>query len=201
MSRRMRAVPVYLTYLTCSGFFFQMMSVVFSLFLILRLDLGPFQLVLLGTILEGTYLLFETPTGVVADTIGRRASVIIGLTGGGIGFILLGLSTTFWMAAASQVIWGIFATFESGADVAWLTDEVGEEAARPLYVRGNQFCARGRARRDLRRDRARHGEPRAAHHRVRRRTPAARAGAHDRDARGTVRAAACGRRGSVSTIR
>ena len=139
MSRRMRAVPVYLTYLTCSGFFFQMMSVVFSLFLILRLDLGPFQLVLLGTILEGTYLLFETPTGVVADTIGRRASVIIGLTGGGIGFILLGLSTTFWMAAASQVIWGIFATFESGADVAWLTDEVGEEAARPLYVRGNQF--------------------------------------------------------------
>ncbi len=76
MSRRMRAVPVYLTYLACSGFFFQMMSVVFSLFLILRLDLGPFQLVLLGTILEGTYLLFETPTGVVADTIGRRASVI-----------------------------------------------------------------------------------------------------------------------------
>ena len=140
MSRRMRAVPVYLTYLAFSGFFFQMMSVVFSLFLILRLDLGPFQLVLLGTILEGTYLLFETPTGVIADTIGRRASVIIGLTGGGIGFILLGLSTSFWMAAASQVIWGIFATFESGADVAWLTDEVGEDAARSLYVRGDQFA-------------------------------------------------------------
>lgn len=31
------------------------------------------------------------------------------------------------------------ATFVSGADVAWLTDEVGEDAARPLYVRSEQF--------------------------------------------------------------
>ncbi len=43
------------------------------------------------------------------------------------------------MAAASQLIWGSFATFESGADVAWLTDEVGETAARPLYLRDDQF--------------------------------------------------------------
>ena len=155
MNRRMRAVPVYLAYLALDGFFSQMMSVVFSVFLILRLDLGPFQLVLLGTILEGTYLLFETPTGVVADTIGRRASVIIGLAGGGVGFILLGLSTTFWMAAVSQVIWGIFATFQSGADVAWLTDEVGEEEARPLYVRGDQVAHVTAFARDLRGDRTR----------------------------------------------
>ena len=139
MNRRMRAVPVYLAYYVASGFFFRMMTVIFSVFLILRLHLGPFQLVLLGTILEATYLLFETPTGVIADTISRRTSIIIGVAGSGAGFVLLGLSQSFWMAAASQVIWGIFATFESGADVAWLTDEVGEEAARPLYLRGDQF--------------------------------------------------------------
>jgi DHA3 family tetracycline resistance protein-like MFS transporter len=139
MNRRMRAVPVYLAYMAADGFFSQMMSVIFSLFLILRLDLGPFQLVLLGTVLEGTYLLFETPTGVVADTISRRTSIVIGLAGGGVGFVLLALSHSFWMAAASQVVWGIFATFQSGADVAWLTDEVGEGAARPLYLRGDQF--------------------------------------------------------------
>ena len=28
--------------------------------------------------------------------------------------------------------------FVSGADVAWLTDEVGEDAARPLYVQSEQ---------------------------------------------------------------
>ena len=53
--------------------------------------------------------------------------------------MLLAFAHSFWMAAASQVVWGIFATFQSGADVAWLTDEVGEEAARPLYLRGDQF--------------------------------------------------------------
>ena len=148
---------------------------IFSVFLILRLGLGPFQLVRLGTILEGSYLLFETPTGVVADTISRRTSVIIGLAGGGVGFLLLGFSHSFWMAAASQVIWGIFATFESGADVAWLTDEVGEEAARPLYLRGEQFAHVGRARRDRRRGGARDREPRAADRRVGCRAPAARA--------------------------
>jgi MFS transporter, DHA3 family, tetracycline resistance protein len=139
MNRRMRAVPVYLAYFAVDGFFSQMKSVIFSVFLILRLDLGPFQLVLLGTVLEASYLLFETPTGVIADTISRRASIIIGLAGSGAAFVLLSQSRTFWMVAASQVIWGIFATFQSGADVAWLTDEVGEEAARPLYFRGDQF--------------------------------------------------------------
>ena len=56
MSRRMHAVPVFLVYMTINGFFSRMMGVIFSVFLILRLDLGPFQFVLLGTILEGTYL-------------------------------------------------------------------------------------------------------------------------------------------------
>jgi DHA3 family tetracycline resistance protein-like MFS transporter len=140
MTRRLPVVTVYLAYMALDGFLFRVMSVIFSVFLILRLGLGPFQLVVMGTILEGSYLLFETPTGIVADTISRRTSVIIGLAGGGVGFLILGFSPGFWMAAASQVVWGIFATFQSGADVAWLTDEVGEEAARSLYIRGSQFA-------------------------------------------------------------
>ena len=36
------------------------------------------------------------------------------------------------------MLWGIFATFQSGADVAWLTDEIGEEPAREYYVKGDQ---------------------------------------------------------------
>ena len=139
MNRRLPVVTVFLAYMALDGFLFRMMSVIFSVFLILRLGLGPFQLVVMGTILEGSYLLFETPTGIVADTISRRTSVIIGLAGGGVGFLILGLAHSFWMAAASQVVWGIFATFQSGADVAWLTDEVGEEAARPLYIRGDLY--------------------------------------------------------------
>ena len=105
MNRRMRAVPVFLAYMAINGFFSRMMGAIFSVFLILRLGLGPFELVLLGTVLEGSYLLFETPTG--GDTISRRTSIVIGLTGGGVGFLLLALSHSFWMAAASQLIWDL----------------------------------------------------------------------------------------------
>ena len=61
--RRLRPETVYLVYSTGEGFFFHLMSVLFSVFLIVELELGPFQLLLLGTVLELTYLLFEVPTG------------------------------------------------------------------------------------------------------------------------------------------
>jgi hypothetical protein len=66
-------------------------------------------------------------------------SVVIGFLGTGVAFVVLGLADSFAAAAVSQVLYGVSATFVSGADVAWLTDEVGEEAARPLYLRSEQF--------------------------------------------------------------
>ncbi len=118
---------------------FRLMATVYTVFVVVRLNPTPFQLLLLGTVLEGTYLVFELPTGVVADTFGRRVSVVVGVLGTGAAFILLGLAATYTMAVVSQVLFGIFATFTSGADVAWLTDEIGEEAARPLYLRAEQW--------------------------------------------------------------
>jgi DHA3 family tetracycline resistance protein-like MFS transporter len=121
------------------GFFFHLDSTVFNVFLILQVGLDPLQLVLMGTILEVSYLLFEIPTGIVADAVSRKRSVVIGFVGTGIAFLVLGLADSFLVAALSQVLYGVSATFVSGADVAWLTDEVGEEAARPLYLRSEQF--------------------------------------------------------------
>jgi MFS family permease len=137
--RRLRTATVYLIYETTGGFMFRLMATVYTVFVVVRLNPTPFQLLLLGTVLEGTYLLFELPTGVVADTMGRRVSVVIGVVGTGAAFLVLGLASTYLMAVVSQVMFGIFATFTSGADVAWLTDEIGEEAARPLYLRAEQW--------------------------------------------------------------
>jgi len=137
--RRLRPETTFLVYATGEGFAFRLMSVLFSVFLIVELGLGPLQLLLMGTVLELSYLLFEVPTGVVADTVSRRLSVVIGLVGSGAAFILLGLSGSFAIAMVSQALWGVFATFQSGADVAWLTDEIGEEAAQPMYLRGEQW--------------------------------------------------------------
>ena len=136
---RRNAATAYAIYCAGDGFLFRLAFTVYSVFVVITLGLDPFHLLLLGTILEGTYLVFEIPTGIVADTVSRRLSIVIGLIGSGFAFALLGFSHSFAMAAASQFLWGIFATFQSGADVAWLTDELGEEAARPHYLRGGQI--------------------------------------------------------------
>ncbi len=135
---RWRAGTVWLAMSATEGFFFYLMSTVYSVFLIVQIGLDPLQLVLMGTILEVSYLLFEVPTGIVADAVSRKWSIVLGFVGIGIAFVLLGLADSFVVAASSQVLFGVSGTFISGADVAWLTDEVGEEAARPLYIRSEQ---------------------------------------------------------------
>src|SRR5512141_743642 len=136
--RRLPTTTVYLLYSAADGLLFRVAATVFSVFLIVDLQLDPFRLLILGTILEVSYLLFEIPTGVVADTVSRKRSVLVGLVGTGVGFLLLVLAGSFLVAALSQVVWGVFATFQSGADVAWLTDELGEEQAHTYYLRGQQ---------------------------------------------------------------
>lgn len=116
-----------------------MMVVIYAPYLIIVAHLGPFQLVLLGTVLEGTILLFELPTGIVADAISRRTSIIIGYSLAGAATILIGAVPRFGSIVVGTVIAAIGYTFISGADVAWITDEVGEEPAAKLYLRGAQW--------------------------------------------------------------
>lgn len=71
-------------------------------------------------------VLFEIPTGIVADTVGRRASYLLGT-------VTLALSTLayvglwqlhgpFWAWVAASVLIGLGFTFFSGAVEAWLVD-------------------------------------------------------------------------------
>lgn len=105
--------------------------------------LTPIQLVLVGTTLEVIVFLFEIPTGIVADVYSRRLSVIIGYALIGVGFLVEGLFPTFTAVLLNQVLWGIGVTFTSGAEQAWITDEIGEEAAGRIFLRGSQFGAIG----------------------------------------------------------
>lgn len=143
MARRLPASFVYLAGETLAGFFFAMYSVVFSVYLIREVGLDPLQLVLMGTVLEATYFLFEVPTGVLADVVSRKASIVVGWVLSGVAFLLLGFVRSYEAALLLQVLWGFGATFTSGADVAWITDEAGEDAARPLYLRAAQYGSLG----------------------------------------------------------
>lgn len=101
--------------------------------------LNPLQLVLVGTVLEISCFLFEVPTGIVADVYSRKLSIIIGAFLIGFGLMIEGLIPTFGGVLVSQVIWGIGATFHSGATDAWLADEIGEKQMGQAILRAQQL--------------------------------------------------------------
>ncbi|MDQ4138315.1 MAG: MFS transporter [Actinomycetota bacterium] len=71
-------------------------------------------------------VIFEVPTGVVADTMGRRASYLLGtltLSAGTVLYWLMWMwSAPFWAWAVVSVVLGLGFTFFSGAVEAWLVD-------------------------------------------------------------------------------
>jgi len=71
-------------------------------------------------------VVFEVPTGIVADTIGRRTSYLLGtvtLTGATLLYVLLWqVEAPFWQWAVASMLIGLGFTFFSGAVEAWLVD-------------------------------------------------------------------------------
>lgn len=135
-------LPAYPVYLMMSGFgalFFAVFATVSSVYRIQDAGLNPFQLLLVGTVLEATALLFEIPTGVVADVYSRRLSIIIGTILVGLGFMLEGAFPILLPILLAQVVWGIGSTFTSGAEQAWIADEMGEAGIGRVYMRGAQL--------------------------------------------------------------
>ncbi len=129
---------VYLFIEFTASLLFSMMFVAVSLYEATVAGLSPFQLVMVGTTLELAAFVFEVPTGVVADAYSRRTSIIIGYLLMGMGFLVEGLFPFFVPILLAQVIWGLGYTFTSGATQAWISDEIGEEAANQLSLRANQ---------------------------------------------------------------
>jgi MFS family permease len=74
----------------------------------------------------GGMVIFEVPTGIVADTIGRRTSYLLGtLTLSGASLLYVGLwqiEASFWLWAIVSLLLGLGFTFFSGAVEAWLVD-------------------------------------------------------------------------------
>jgi MFS transporter, DHA3 family, tetracycline resistance protein len=136
--RRLGAAKTYLLLEGVSGVLTTLFGTLFSVYLIVDARLTPFELIILGTVLEASVLVFEIPTGVVADTVSRRLSVIVGMAITGGALLLFGAIPEFASLVVASCIWGLGWTFQSGAYEAWITDEVGEEAAARLYVRGAQ---------------------------------------------------------------
>ncbi|HRF50994.1 MAG TPA: hypothetical protein PLC98_25410, partial [Anaerolineales bacterium] len=95
-----------------------------SLYLVLDAGLAPGQLVLIGVAQGIAALIFEVPAGVVADTVSRKMSLVISCVLIGLSMAATGLTTAYPLLVVTQMLWGVAWTFTSGADVAWITDEL-----------------------------------------------------------------------------
>jgi DHA3 family tetracycline resistance protein-like MFS transporter len=111
-----------------------------AVYFVREVGMGPLELVLAGTALEVAYFLFEVPTAVVADTYSRRASIVLAQFLMGAGFILTGAYAEVWVVLAAAALTGFGWTFKSGAEDAWLADEVGPERMARSYQRGAQVA-------------------------------------------------------------
>jgi MFS transporter, DHA3 family, tetracycline resistance protein len=110
-----------------------------AVYLVRDLDMSPLQLVLMGTVMEAAVFAFEIPTGVVADTYSRRASIIVSLLIQGLAITIVGFSTEPVVAIAAWGLWGFGYTFMSGAYQAWITDEVGVDKIGGVFLRGTRI--------------------------------------------------------------
>ena len=117
-------------------------TVVFTITALYRIEsagFNPFELVVIGTLMEAAVFIFEIPTGIVADVYSRRLSVIIGNIGMGAAFLLEGAYPHVGTIMAAQILWGITYTFTSGATEAWLAGEIGEQKLTDTFLRAQQL--------------------------------------------------------------
>ena len=116
------------SYLTIAGLYTLSASLIWGVNTLFLLDAGLdiFEVFLANSIFTGSMALFEVPTGVLADTRGRRVSFLLSVA-----VVLLG--TLGYVGAASvggglllfglmSVVLGLGYTFYSGAMEAWLVD-------------------------------------------------------------------------------
>ena len=114
-----------------------------GVYFVREVGLDPLQLVLVGTVMEVACFVFEIPTGVVADTYSRRASLLLSWLLQGAALVVVGLSPVYATILLAYAFWGFAHTFESGAYEAWITDEVGAENVGPIFLRGARVSYAG----------------------------------------------------------
>lgn len=120
-------------------FAFAMWLAMANLYFATVITADPFRLALLLVVLETATFAFEVPTGLIADSFSRKWSMVIGYVIWGGGFLLQAFVPIYEVTLLSQVIWGLGFTFVSGAPEAWLVDELGQEEASSLFLRGAQI--------------------------------------------------------------
>jgi DHA3 family tetracycline resistance protein-like MFS transporter len=139
-NRKQSAHAIYLIVVGADKLTGSLFATVQMVYFATRVTSDPFQLVLIWTVFQISVLLFEIPTGVIADIYSRRLSVILGFLVTSLGSLFVGVCQTYSLVLLGMVILGIGDALLSGALDAWIADEIGNERVGPVYMRGSQVA-------------------------------------------------------------
>lgn len=137
--RHQEATFIYLMLSGALSLCYSMLLTVELVYLIQVVGFNPLQLVLIGTLRQSACFLFQIPTGVLADMYSRRWAVVLGILLIGTGYLIEGSFSALTIVFAAQLFWGLGMPLLDGADVAWITDEIGVEQAGPVFLRAAQI--------------------------------------------------------------
>lgn len=103
---------------------FNLSKVIMPFYVLYFLGIGFsfFQIALISGIRSVVSLVFEIPTGAIADKYGRKFSVILGYILTAISLALIPVWNNFFIVAIIFAFDALFETFVSGADRAWAVD-------------------------------------------------------------------------------
>ncbi len=115
----------------------------FSLIYFREIGFSLTQIGFLGSSFALAMLLFEIPTGAIADIFGRKFSVIIGAFLSGLTVISIFFFNDFYIILVLFFLWGLFGTLISGADEAWVVDLLKHKKRKKLiheyYIKRYSF--------------------------------------------------------------
>ncbi|MEM1433527.1 MAG: MFS transporter [Pseudomonadota bacterium] len=103
------------------------------------------QIFTLQAIFSLAVLLLEVPSGVIADLLGRRGTLIWGAVFCGLGNSVLLFAHDFWSLVAFEVLLAVSSSLVSGADIAMVYDSelsLGRSAERQSEVVGKLYASR-----------------------------------------------------------
>ena len=140
---------VIATYYSITALYTLSVSIIWGINTLFLMDAGLdiFQVMLVNALFTAGMVIFEVPTGVVADTVGRKTSFLLCIS-------VLFVTTIFYVAAA-VFAWGVWAfafisvltglgfTFFTGAVEAWLVDALDhtgyDKPQDRVFAKGQAF--------------------------------------------------------------
>jgi hypothetical protein len=122
---------IFVRWIWCRAVLHRGWWLVTSVYLVVDARLSASQLVLIGVAQSVVALIFEVPAGVVADALSRKWSLFVSHLFMGTAMSATALVNGFAATVVTQMVWGLSWTFASGADVAWVSDELDDPARVP----------------------------------------------------------------------